>query len=119
MKKAVIIGGLVLLLIGACYLQFGRKAQVVNTYKTSHGNTCTYILNVSLNALYVSRADEEEIYREICDLYGRRERCDQITICLFRSRYALKHGKVLSEAVYRSPDLMEYNTMDHPEQFTL
>lgn len=96
-----------LLLIAAGYLQFCRKAEVVSTFKTSFDNSCSYIIDVSANKLYLSNTEADQIFQEVFDRYSN-EKCHMITIYIYRDRYAMKKGIPLAERIYNNDDSMRF-----------
>lgn len=106
------------LLITAGYLQYGRKAQVVSTFKTGFDNSCSYVIDVSANKLYLTNNEADQIFQEIFDSYAN-EKFHMMTIYIYRDRYAMKKGSPLVKGVYSSSDSLKYNSKDNPEVFNL
>lgn len=121
--KRNIIGSMLLILMIALgafiYFQNGRDSKIVTSYKNSHGNTSSVILNVNANKLFLTDQNAYDILYKTCINYAGAARCDQITVYLFANRYSFLHDKIHCIGVYKSRDLINYNTKDNPEEFWL
>lgn len=123
MKKRIVYGLILLILImffeAFVYLQYSRHSQIVTSYKSSHGNTSSVILNVNANKLFLSNQDVYDILYGTCTNYANTARCDKITIYLYANRYSFLHGQVHCMGEWKSNDTLKYNTKDNPEEFWL
>lgn len=123
MKRNVIRSLLLLVLmtiIGTfIYFQHGRDSRIVTSYKNSHGSTSSVILNVNANKLFLTDQSAYDILYRTCTSYASAARCDQITVYLFINRYSFLHDEIHCIGIYKSKDLLNYNTKDNPEEFWL
>lgn len=120
-KRTVFLAFFLICICGSylCYLQFGRSSRILSSYKLGSGGYQSIILDVNANKLYLTNQEAEDILYKTCFLYGRSAKCREITVYLYKNNYSFLHDKVHCMAVYRSSDLMLYNTKEDPERFYL
>lgn len=129
-RKIIIILSAVLLAGAVCYLQWGRKADICNTFTSSSENYCEEHITFTLNRLVVG--DKEQCADELLKTYRENgfrsvlfnhdsEKPNALYGTVYRSSVGMRYQEPVFTFRYaqKKGNLGAYNLIDNPEKFAL